>query len=158
MSNVNTRVPAAQGRSSQGLRGIWWHFNGLFIPEMPDSTAREMENKTRTARRNPERIAAGDEAQGEREEEECGALCASHRGSFQEHINIWIRAIWLSHPWQKYVMNRMRSANKAERQTRAGNKTLAVERRNVSNGLSKTIKEKLVVNILNHWSPFTNPS
>lgn len=44
------------------------------------------------------------------------APCASHGGSSQEHINIWISVIWLSHPWMKYVMNHMRSANEAERQ------------------------------------------
>lgn len=35
MSNVNIPVPQAQGHNSRGLHGIWWHFNGLFIPEMP---------------------------------------------------------------------------------------------------------------------------
>lgn len=28
-------VPPAWGPSSLVLRGIWWHFNGSFIPEMP---------------------------------------------------------------------------------------------------------------------------
>lgn len=31
-------------------------------------------------------------------EEKSGALSAIHGGSSQEHIYIWIRAIWLSHP------------------------------------------------------------
>lgn len=109
MSNVNMPVPPARGRSSLGLSaGMWWHFNGLFIPQNAFSHSRKKTHKKNKI--GQQNLAGGrsDEARFSRwlrllskGEEKSGALSAIHGGSSQEHIYIWIRAIWLSHPRTK---------------------------------------------------------
>ncbi len=71
------------------------------------------------------------------------ALSVSHGGSSQEHINIWISVIWLSHPWMKYVMNHMRSANEAERQKWDEYEKFSLERRKLYYHLLKRCRNIL---------------
>lgn len=125
MSNVNMPVPPARGRSSLGLSaGMWWHFNGLFIPENAFSHSRKKTHKKNKI--GQQNLAGGrsDEARFSRwlrllskGEEKSGALSAIHGGSSQEHIYIMNQGdMTESPPNGKNVMNYTRTANEAERQ------------------------------------------
>lgn len=125
MSNVNMPVPPARGRSSLGLSaGMWWHFNGLFIPQNAFSHSRKKTHKKNQDRSTEfggwkkwrSSVFTVTSAAVERRGKVWSSLCDPRGVVTGTYLHMNQGDMTESPPNGKNVMNYTRTANEAERQ------------------------------------------